>query len=42
MSSWFVHVTAIKERMLELNQEINWVPEHVRDGAFGKWLEYGA
>ncbi len=25
--------------MLELNQEINWVPAHVRDGAFGKWLE---
>ncbi|HEV7887543.1 MAG TPA: isoleucine--tRNA ligase, partial [Acidimicrobiales bacterium] len=39
VSSWFVRVTAIKERMLELNQEIGWVPEHVRDGAFGKWLE---
>ena len=39
MTSWFVKVTAIKDRMLELNQEINWVPDHVRDGAFGKWLE---
>ncbi|HXW78045.1 MAG TPA: isoleucine--tRNA ligase [Acidimicrobiales bacterium] len=39
VSSWFVKVTAIKERMLQLNQEINWVPAHVRDGAFGKWLE---
>ena len=39
MSSWFVAVTAFKDRMVELNQEINWVPEHVRDGAFGKWLE---
>ncbi len=39
MSSWFVQVTAFKDRMVELNQEINWVPEHVRDGAFGKWLE---
>jgi isoleucyl-tRNA synthetase len=39
MSSWFVRVTAIKDRMVELNQEIAWVPEHVRDGAFGKWLE---
>ncbi len=39
VSSWFVEVTAIKERMLELNQQINWVPEHVRDGQFGKWLE---
>ena len=39
VSSWFVQVTAIKDRMLELNQQINWVPEHVRDGSFGKWLE---
>jgi isoleucyl-tRNA synthetase len=39
MSSWFVRVTAVKDRMVELNQRIQWVPEHVRDGAFGKWLE---
>ncbi|HEY2814106.1 MAG TPA: isoleucine--tRNA ligase, partial [Acidimicrobiales bacterium] len=39
MSSWFVRVTALKDRMLELNQQITWVPEHVRDGSFGKWLE---
>ena len=39
VSSWFVQVTAIKERALELNQDINWVPEHIRDGAFGRWLE---
>ena len=39
VSSWFVAVTAIKDRMLELNQQINWVPDHVRDGSFGKWLE---
>jgi isoleucyl-tRNA synthetase len=39
VSSWFVRVTAVKERMLQLNQQINWVPAHVRDGAFGKWLE---
>ncbi len=39
VSSWFVEVTAFKQRMLELNQQIHWVPEHVRDGAFGKWLE---
>ena len=38
VSSWFVQVTAFKERMLELNQQINWVPEHVQDGQFGKWL----
>src|SRR5437763_13066672 len=39
VSSWFVKVTAIKDRMLELNREITWVPDHVRDGSFGKWLE---
>lgn len=39
VSSWFVEVTAFKERMLELNQQINWVPDHIRDGQFGKWLE---
>ncbi len=39
MSSWFVAVTAFKDRMVELNQQIRWVPEHVRDGSFGKWLE---
>jgi isoleucyl-tRNA synthetase len=37
--SWFVNVTAVKQTMLECNQQIHWVPEHVRDGAFGKWLE---
>ncbi|SHF33356.1 isoleucine--tRNA ligase [Streptoalloteichus hindustanus] len=39
VSSWFVAVTKFKHRMVELNQEINWVPEHIRDGQFGKWLE---
>ncbi len=38
VSSWFVEVTAIKQRMLELNQQINWVPDHIQDGQFGKWL----
>lgn len=37
--SWYVKVTDIKERMVELNQQIQWIPEHVRDGLFGKWLE---
>jgi isoleucyl-tRNA synthetase len=39
VSSWFVAVTQFRDRMVELNQEINWVPGHVRDGQFGKWLE---
>ncbi len=39
VSSWFVQVTAFRDRMVELNQRIRWTPAHVRDGAFGKWLE---
>jgi isoleucyl-tRNA synthetase len=39
LSSWFVKVTSFKARMLELNEQIDWVPAHVRDGAFGKWVE---
>jgi isoleucyl-tRNA synthetase len=39
VSSWFVAVSQFKDRMVELNQQINWVPEHIRDGQFGKWLE---
>ena len=38
ISSWFVQVTAFRDRMSELNQQIQWVPEHVKDGSFGKWL----
>ncbi|MGB3370659.1 MAG: isoleucine--tRNA ligase, partial [Rhodococcus sp. (in: high G+C Gram-positive bacteria)] len=37
--SWFVAVTKFRDRMVELNQEITWVPEHIKDGQFGKWLE---
>ncbi len=39
VSSWFVETTKIKDRMLELNQQIEWTPSHTRDGSFGKWLE---
>jgi isoleucyl-tRNA synthetase len=39
VSSWYVEVTAIRDRLVELNQQINWIPSHVRDGQFGKWLE---
>ncbi|MDQ1421034.1 MAG: isoleucyl-tRNA synthetase [Acidimicrobiaceae bacterium] len=39
VGSWFVQVTAIRDRMLQLNEEITWVPSHVQDGSFGKWLE---
>jgi len=39
VSSWFVNVTKIKQQMLDANQQIHWVPEHIKDGRFGKWLE---
>ncbi len=39
MSSWFVAVETIKPRMLAANGKTEWVPEHLRDGRFGKWLE---
>ncbi|MDM7832672.1 isoleucine--tRNA ligase [Cellulomonas edaphi] len=38
VSSWFVRVTQFRDRMVELNQEITWTPEHIKDGQFGKWL----
>lgn len=38
-SSWFVKVTAIKKRMIELAKKIYWVPGHIKEGRFGKWLE---
>jgi isoleucyl-tRNA synthetase len=39
VDSWFVKVTAFRDRMVELNKQITWVPENIRDGQFGKWLE---
>ncbi len=38
VSSWFVEVTRFRDRMVELNEQITWVPEHVKHGQFGKWL----
>jgi isoleucyl-tRNA synthetase len=37
--SWFVRVTEFRDRMVELNQGIRWVPDHIKDGSFGKWLQ---
>ncbi|AER69424.1 isoleucine--tRNA ligase [Corynebacterium pseudotuberculosis] len=39
LPSWFVEVTKIRDRMVELNKDIEWMPAHIRDGQFGKWLE---
>ncbi|WP_425399694.1 isoleucine--tRNA ligase [Aeoliella sp.] len=37
--SWFIKTTAFKDAMLENNQQINWLPEHIKDGRMGKFLE---
>ncbi|MGO2683170.1 MAG: isoleucine--tRNA ligase [Microbacterium sp.] len=39
VSSWFIRVTDIKDKMLANNEQITWVPENVKEGQFGKWLE---
>jgi isoleucyl-tRNA synthetase len=38
LESWFIKVTAVKERLIELNQSITWQPAHIKDGRFGDWL----
>ena len=37
--AWYIKTTAIKDRLVELNCTIKWVPETIRDGRFGNWLE---
>ncbi|HSL28469.1 MAG TPA: isoleucine--tRNA ligase [Anaerolineales bacterium] len=37
--SWYIRTSAFRERLVELNNTINWVPEHVKSGRFGNWLE---
>ncbi len=37
--SWFIRTTQFKDRMLDNNRRINWLPEHIRDGRFGNFLE---
>ncbi len=39
LNSWFIKTTAVRERMMELNEEIMWKPESTGTGRFGKWLE---
>ncbi|MGQ9510990.1 MAG: isoleucine--tRNA ligase [Thermaceae bacterium] len=36
--TWFIRNTAFKERLLEKNQEINWIPPHIKEGRYGEWL----
>ncbi len=39
VKSWFVAVEKIRERLIEANGRINWVPDHIKEGRFGKWLQ---
>ncbi|MBS3093084.1 isoleucine--tRNA ligase [Candidatus Pacearchaeota archaeon] len=39
INSWFIKVSSFRDQLIKLNEEINWNPEHIKDGRFGKWLE---
>lgn len=39
ITSWFIAVTKVKKKLLANNQKTHWVPKHIKDGRFGKWLE---
>lgn len=39
LPSWYVEVSKFAPRMVELNEQINWIPDHIKHGRFGKWLE---
>jgi isoleucyl-tRNA synthetase len=38
-TSWYVRTTAVKDRLLAVNHDVSWYPEHIRDGRYGNWLE---
>jgi len=38
-NSWYIRTTAVKDQLLENNRKVNWVPEHIKEGRFGRWLE---
>ena len=38
-TSWYIRTTAVKDRLLEVNDEVAWFPEHIRHGRYGNWLE---
>lgn len=37
-TSWYIRTTAIKDRLLEVNEQVNWYPEHIKHGRYGDWL----
>lgn len=40
ISAWYVNIDKIKDKMIAANQNINWVPDVIKNGRFGKWLEW--
>ncbi len=40
LTSWYVRTTAHRDRLIEVNRDVNWIPEHIREGRYGKWLEH--
>jgi isoleucyl-tRNA synthetase len=38
-SAWYVRTTAVKERLLEVNGSVNWIPDHIQHGRYGNWLD---
>tara|TARA_B100000941_G_C28507918_1_gene558655 strand:- start:3174 stop:6272 length:3099 start_codon:yes stop_codon:yes gene_type:complete len=39
LNSWYVEVSKFKDKMVDNNKKINWIPEHIKEGSFGNWLE---
>lgn len=37
-TSWFIKMTAVREQLIKNNQKINWVPDYIKEGRFGEWL----
>jgi isoleucyl-tRNA synthetase len=38
-TSWYVRTTAVKDRLLEVNDQVNWYPDHIKHGRYGDWLQ---
>jgi isoleucyl-tRNA synthetase len=38
-TSWYVNTTAVKDRLLEVNESVDWHPDHIKHGRYGDWLE---
>ncbi len=38
-TSWYVRTTAVKDRLLEVNEQVDWYPDHIKHGRYGNWLE---